>query len=204
MTVHLFRVFILVSTVSAFVADSSPVQAETASTVVEQFQKSLIQVMKSASQSSVQQRYDKLEPSVSDTFHIPLMTQIATGRHWLTAQPNTKAAVVTAFQRMSVATLATLFDGYSGEVFKTVGERPGPSKTTIVLTNLVKKDKSRINIAYVARQFSGKWRLIDVVLDNGISELKVRRSEYTLVLNKSGMAGLIELLNDKAIDLMSN
>ena len=104
---------------------------------------------------------------------------------------------------MSIATLATLFDGYNGEVFETVGERIGPSKTTIVLTNLVKKDKSKINIAYVARQFGGKWQLIDVVVDNGISELKVRRSEYALILRKSGMIGLIKLLNDKAIDLMS-
>ena len=198
-----FRVFAFLFTISVFVANSFPAQAESASTVVERFQESLLQVMQSASDSSVQQRYDKLAHSVSNTFHVPLMTQIATGRHWSTAQPSEKAAVVAAFQRMSIATLATLFDGYNGEVFETVGERIGPSKTTIVLTNLVKKDKSKINIAYVARQFGGKWQLIDVVVDNGISELKVRRSEYALILRKSGMIGLIKLLNDKAIDLMS-
>ncbi len=199
-----FRVFAFLFTISVFIADIPPVQAESASTVVERFQASLLQVMQSASESSVQQRYDKLAPSVSKTFHVPLMTQIATGRHWSTAQPNEKAAVAAAFQRMSVATLATLFDGYNGEVFETVGERLGPSKTTIVLTNLVKADKSKINLAYVTRQFAGKWRVIDVVVDNGISELKVRRSEYTLILRKSGMAGLIKLLNDKANDLMTS
>ena len=199
-----FRVFVFLFTISVFISDSPPVQAESASTTVERFQASLLQVMQSALGSSVQQRYDKLAPAVSNTFHVPLMTQIATGRHWSTAQPNEKAAVVAAFQRMSIATLATLFDGYNGEVFETIGERHGPSKTTIVLTNLVKADESKVNLAYVARQFAGKWQVIDVVVDNGISELKVRRSEYTLILRKSGMAGLIKLLNDKANNLMSH
>ena len=198
-----FRVLAFLFTISVFIADSPSVQAESAFNAVERFQASLLQIMQSASESSVQQRYDKLAPSVSNTFHVPLMTQIATGRHWSKAQPNEKAAVVAAFQRMSVATLATLFSGYNGEVFETIGERRGPSKTTIVLTNLVKADKSKVNLAYVARQFAGKWQVIDVVVDNGISELKVRRSEYTLILRKSGMAGLTKLLNDKANDLMS-
>ena len=203
MNIRLFRDFTFFFIISVFVAVSHPVQAESASTVVERFQASLIQAMQSASKSSVRQRYDKLVDSVSDTFHLPLMTQIATGHHWLTAQPDEKAAVVAAFRRMSVATLATLFDGYSGEIFKTVGERAGPSKATIVLTKLVKSDKSNVNLAYVARKFAGKWQLIDVVVDSGISELKVRRSEYSMVLKNSGMPGLIKLLNDKANELMS-
>tara|TARA_B100002051_G_C16714195_1_gene628396 strand:+ start:627 stop:1241 length:615 start_codon:yes stop_codon:yes gene_type:complete len=203
MIIRLFRDFTFLFIIAVFVAVGHPVRAESASSVVERFQASLIQVMQSASESSVRQRYDRLVHSVSDTFHLPLMTQIATGRHWSTAKPTEKTAVVAAFRRMSVATLATLFDGYSGEIFKTVGERPGPSKATIVLTKLVRSDKSKVDLAYVARQFAGKWQLIDVVVDSGISELKVRRSEYSMVLKNSGMPGLTKLLNEKADDLMS-
>ena len=203
MKISLFRVFAFVCILLVCITDNRPAQAESASTVVERFQASLIKVMQSASESSVRQRYDKLFPSVSDTFHLPLMTQIATGHHWSKAQPNEKAAVVAAFQRMNIATLATLFDGYNGEVFRIVSERPGPSNSTIVLTNLIKSDKSKVKIAHVARKFSGKWQLIDVVVDSGISELKVRRSEYSMVLKNSGMPGLIKLLNDKANELMS-
>ena len=77
------------------------------------------------------------------------------------------------------------------------------SKATIILTKLVRSDKSKVDLAYVARQFAGKWQLIDVVVDSGISELKVRRSEYSMVLKNSGMPGLTKLLNEKADDLMS-
>ncbi|MEK9723666.1 MAG: ABC transporter substrate-binding protein [Rhodospirillaceae bacterium] len=178
--------------------------ADSASTLVKGFQGTLLEVMKSAETSDVRQRFARLAPQVDRTFHVPLMVQIATSDHWNSATAAEKADVVKAFRRMSVATLATLFDGYNGEVFAVAGERPGPSKTTIVKTVLTKSDKSTVDIAYVARPFGGEWRLIDVVVDNGISELKVRRSEYRSVLNKSGLPGLIALLNGKADELMSD
>ena len=47
------------------------------------------------------------------------------------------------------------------------------------------------------------WRVIDVIVDNGISELKVRRSEYNLILKQSGVPGLITLLHNKADELVA-
>lgn len=182
---------------------ASAVRAGGASDLVAEFQAGLLNVMKAAEKSTVRQRYDQLAPAIESAFHVPLMTQIAVGRHWSAADPAHKTQLINAFRRMSISTLATHLDGYGGETFEMTGERPGPSKTTIVTTNLVKADKSRVGIAYVARQFSGTWRLIDIVIDNGISELKVRRSEYNQILRKSGVPGLIKLLNGKADDLMS-
>ena len=71
------------------------------------------------------------------------------------------------------------------------------------MTKLWKLDKSTIDIAYVTRPFKEGWRIIDVILDNGISELKVRQSEYRQVLKKEGVSGLIKLLNSKADELIS-
>ena len=180
-----------------------PARADSASAVVQEFQATLIEVMKGAEKSSVRQRFDQLSPAVEKAFHIPLMTQIAVGQSWAQAPREQKSAVAAAFRRMSVATLATLFDGYNNERFDLDKEKPGPSKTTIVMTTLVKSDDSTVDIAYVARRIQDRWRLIDVIVDSGISELKVRRSEYRLILKKSGLSGLIELLNGKADELMS-
>ena len=178
-------------------------RADSASKVVEKFQTTLLNVMKKAKSTSVRERYDFLVPAISKNFHIPLMTQIVLGQHWRGAQPDDKVAAIAAFKRINVATLATLFDDYGGETFKITDERPGPSKTTIVFTNLIKADKSKIKLAYVAGNFNGAWRLIDVVVDSGISELKVRRSEYHAILAKAGLSGLTQLLNHKADELMS-
>jgi phospholipid transport system substrate-binding protein len=184
-------------------AGSGPAIAQTPIEVVEKFQANLLQVMKDAEKLSVRQRYERLAPSVETSFHLPLMVQIATAPHWQDATPSQRVQLVSAFRRMSVTTLATLFNSYEGETFEVFGEKPGPQHTQLVLTKLTKADKSTVNIAYVARKFDDGWRMIDVIVDNGISELKVRRSEYSAVLKNDGVPGLVTLLNRKADELIS-
>lgn len=202
---RLFSTGALVLYVCLFFSSASLQAAElTPSDIVEGFQAKLLQVMKEAKNLSVRERFDRLSPSVEAAFHMQLMIQIATGSYWKDATATERMQLVEAFHRMSVTTLATLFDGYSGEVFKLVKERPGPQKTQIVMTKILKSDKSTVDIAYVARRFKEGWRLIDVIVDSGISELKVRQSEYRMVLKKEGVPGLISLLNSKAAELLSN
>jgi len=185
------------STLRIEAAESSP------AVVVSGFQALLIDTMKAASSTTVRERYEMLRPGVEKSFHLALMTQIATGHHWKSATKNERIEVARAFLRMSVSTLATLFDGYDGEQFKYRTVKDGPSKTSLVITDLIKSDNSKINITYVTRKFRAGWRIIDIVVDGGISELKVRQSEYNQVLKQHGIPGLVNLLNDKADELMS-
>ena len=171
--------------------------------VVANFQSHLVEVMKVSETLTVQERFDQLAPAVDAAFHMPLMVQIAVGTHWGKTNAEERQKVIEAFRRMSLSTLATLFDGYSGEVFEHQKNQSGPSGTIIVDTDLIKSDNSRVQIAYVTRQFKSGWRIIDVVVDGGISELKVRRSEYRLVLKTSGMVGLIDLLTNKSSQLIA-
>ncbi len=174
------------------------------SEVVERFQTQLLEVMKEAEKTNVQQRFDRLRPTVEKSFHIPLMIQIASGSHWKQATASERVELINAFRRMSISILATLFDGYSGEVFKLLKEKPGPQKTLLVITELVKSDKSTVDIAYVTKKIKDRWRIIDVIIDNGISELMVRRSEYNSILKNKGIPGLVSLLNRKADELTAN
>jgi phospholipid transport system substrate-binding protein len=193
-----FAIFVLFAGVNVRAsAPGSPSQ------VVERFQAALLQVMKEADKLSVRQRGDRLAPIIEAAFHIPLMAQIAAASHWQGATSSERVQLVSAFRRMSFSTLATLFNGYDGETFNVMGETPGPQNTLLVMTKLTKADKSTVAIAYVTRKFEDGWRIIDVIVDNGISELKVRRSEYAQVLGSSGPPGLIKLLNTKADELLS-
>ena len=93
--------------------------------------------------------------------------------------------------------------GYSGERFETIGEGPGRQSVYSVKTRIVDPDGSHVAITYIAKRSSNRWCLIDVVVDDGISELAVRQSEYRLILQKRGIEGLIRALNVKADQLMS-
>jgi len=188
--------------VSIFVAVSAPVWSDDSPrSLVEAFQGELLSVMKNAESTTFAERYERLEPAITATFHLPLMIRIAAGDAWASATEAQRHALVGGFQRMSVSSVATLFRGYSGQQFETVGMRPGQQGTTLVDTQLINPGGRRVALTYVAKRFGDEWRLIDVIVDGGISELNVRRSEYRRVLTTDGVTGLIAVLNDKADEL---
>ena len=172
--------------------------------IVERFQGDLLAVMKEAETLGVGGRYRRLAPVIENSFRISLMIRVASSPYWKGAGEDRQIRLRAAFLHMSVATLATLFDDYSGQTFVTVGESPGPQRTRIVATRIVDPDKSFVNIDYVARKVGERWYLVDVIVDKGISELKVRRSEYRKVLKDKGVDGLIDILNAKASQLLGN
>lgn len=198
------RRWILVLAFMAAVSLAPPAAAaEEPRAIVESFQGALIDVMKEAKKLGVRGRYERLMPVIEGNFHVPLMAQIVAGAYWGQASVEQRQKLIAAFRRMSVGTLATLFDGYDNEKFVPTGERDGPQATRVVDTRLVKSDGSTNDIAYVAKKFPERWYLIDVVVDRGISELSVRRSEYHRVLKDRGIDGLIGVLNAKADELLA-
>lgn len=195
-------VFLLILLASVSQAQSGLAQSQDATAVVERFQAELLAVMKESARLDVRQRYERLRGAVATAFHLPVMVRIATGSYWKAAGANQQQRLIESFHRMSAATLATLFDRYSDESFEIVGETPGPQGTRIVVTNLVKKDKSRVKLSYAAKSYASRWWLVDVVVDDGISELTVRISEYRRALAAGGAEALIATLDGKADELL--
>jgi phospholipid transport system substrate-binding protein len=164
----------------------------------------LLSVMKDADQLGILGRYKKLEPVLSQVFSLKSMIQIASGSFWKRTSDQEKTQLTSAFSRLTIATYATQFDGFSGQLFKTIGTKPGPQKTTLVETQIVNPDTSSVTLRYVFREIKGQWRVIDVLLDTGFSELARKRSEYRSVLKTVGVAGLTLLLNAKTDSLLAN
>ena len=189
--------FVLVAAVPAGAAEVEP------RVLVERFQGNLLTVMKEAKTLGAKGRYNRLLSSIEETFYLPLMIRIASGPYWKGANQTQRSRLISAFRRMSVSRVATLFDAYAGETFEAIGEKPGPQNTLLVETRIVIPDKPPVNLTYVAKTIKERWRLIDVIVDDGISELSVRRSEYRRVLQIEGVDGLIATLNKKADELIA-
>ncbi|CCQ73420.1 ABC transporter substrate-binding protein [Magnetospira sp. QH-2] len=166
------------------------------------FQATLLDVMRESHTLDVRERFDKLAPALAEAYHLPLMIQVATGDHWSQASGDQRRRLVAAFHKMSAATVATLFDGYSNETFRISGEKNGPGGTILVDTVLESPTGDDHRISYVVKSFPDGWRMVDVVVDGKISELSVRRSEYHRTLEKDGINGLITLLENKATKLL--
>ena len=198
-----FTLKVLLLLAGVLTALPAAAQEDPARTVIQRFQQSLLAVMKEAKSLGVTGRYQRLQPRIEEAFHLPLMIRVATGSFWRKADKAQQSRLVTAFKRLSISTYANRFDGYSGQVFEIVDQRPGPQKTVLVKTRIVSPGDSPARLTYVVKEFKGQWRIVDILLDNDISELAVRRSEYSRLLKKNGVDALIATLNDKADGLVA-
>ncbi|MCH7711728.1 MAG: ABC transporter substrate-binding protein [Proteobacteria bacterium] len=171
-----------------------------ASRLVERFHEILVGVMKNAETLGFDGRYEKLAPAVKETFNLAFMARFAAGSRWKRLSADQREKLIEAFSALTIATYAERFDGYSGERFDTLNEKQFRPTTRLVKTGLVKSDGKTIVLNYLVGQRGGIWRVIDVHY-KGVSELAVRRSEYTSVLKRKGFDGLIETLEKKIANL---
>jgi len=170
---------------------------------IEGFHNTLLSVMKDARALGVDGRFDRLEPEVAQRFDVSLMIALATGKHWRAASPPDRKRLEDAFRRFSAANYASQFSDFSGESFETVAVQPGPRQTQLVQTRLNRPDDTPVAITYVTRAAGGSWQIVDVLIDHGISELAIRRSEYRSVLESGGVDGLVRVLETKTTQLLA-
>src|SRR4029077_5788535 len=163
----------------------------------------LLDTMKQAKELGVKGRYDKLSPVLAKTYDLPLMTRIAVGPSWATLTPEQQKAVVAAFTRMTTATYASRFAGFSGEQFvilQTVDQKNGEK---IVKTQIIQSNGKPVALSYLVRNTGSDWRIIDVYLNGTISELANRRAEFGAVLKSGGADGLVSSLNKQGDKLLA-
>jgi phospholipid transport system substrate-binding protein len=145
-------------------------------------------------------RYARLVPVVNRTFDLAFMARLAVGPSWATLAPAQQQRLTEAFGNYVSATYADRFDAYSGEQLEVTGERPYGSEV-MVQTKIVKSNGETTTLDYLMRQNQGAWQISDVYLDGTISQVAVQRSEFSSILRREGVDGLVMALNRK-VDLL--
>ena len=112
-----------------------------------------------------------------------------------------KARLVDLFAEMSIANYAARFDGYGGERFEILGDKPAPRDTVLVETRLVRTRDEPVELNYVLKESGADWRIIDVLLESKFSELARQRSEFAAVLRAGGPPDLAATLERKIAEL---
>lgn len=168
--------------------------------VVEQLDAALIRTMQASRRVDYQTRYQQLAAIMRQAFDFPDMARIATGAGWFGLTPAQKAAITNAFEGYSIATYVSDFNGYSGEHFVMGGRRDMP-QGVMVTASLVSPGEQPVTFGYLLHKVGGAWRIIDIYLNGAISQLAVRRSEFSAVLAEAGPNGLIARLEQKTQQL---
>ena len=172
-----------------------------AARVVERLHESLVGVMRDATALGYEGRYQRLAPVVYSLFDLQFMAEKSVGRHWKTASEQNQKALVETFSRFTVANFAGRFDGFSGQSFRTLGLEPSTHGTVLVRTRLDEPGDEGVALDYRLRPVDGGWRIVDIYLNGTVSELALRRSEYSTLIQREGFQALLVKLDERIHDL---
>ena len=182
--------------------DASAADPGSAAGLIERFYATLLAVMKEAKRLSFDERYNRLAPTIEETFDLGLMTRIAVGPGWTGLAPGQQQRLSTAFARYSISTYANRFDDYGGERFEVDPNPAANPNGKLVTTWLVKSNGEKVGLNYLVHQdTAGSWKVIDVYLSGTVSELATRRAEFVAVLQRDGADGLVQMIKRRTAAL---
>ncbi len=187
-----FTLFLFV-TVNAFALDEG---GATARQVVEKLQADLITVMKDGNKLGYAGRYEKLKGPVSNSHDLTKIARIVVGKEGEKLSEEQQQKMEDAFSKLSIASYAHNFKDYSGESFVFDSEEETTRGGVVVHSHLVIPDDKPVKFDYMLKEKGNSWRIINIIA-NGVSDLALKRSEYTTILQREGFDALITKINEK-------
>jgi len=185
--------FFLLGAAHAFAADEG---GATARQVVEKFQDELIAVMKDGKKLGYAGRYDRLKEPVSNSHELTKIARIVVGKEWEKLSEEQQQKLVDVFSELSIASYAHNFKDYSGESFVFDSEEETTRGGFVVHSHLVIPDDKPVKFDYMLKEKGNSWRIINIIA-NGVSDLALKRSEYTTILQREGFDALISKISEK-------
>jgi len=140
-------------------------------------------------------RVEALEPVILDTHDMDGIARMSIGRHWEALGAEQRRQLVGTLSRLSIATYARRFAGDAARFSEPRVRDQGERRATVTCT-LITGDGDEIVFDFLLRSDAGDWRIVNIVTD-GISDLALRRSEYTAIIRRQGFEGLLERLEAK-------
>jgi phospholipid transport system substrate-binding protein len=188
---------------AAVVALAAPLPAEdsAATNVVDRLNGVLLGVLKDAESLGYRGRFDRLAPAMSEAFDLDFMAEKALGRHWKPLSDADRTRWLALFREFTTANYAGNFDRYAGQRFERLGEEASAGDTILVRTHVVVPGGENVDLTYRLHQVDGSWRIVDVYLKGTVSELALRRSDYTAAIERDGFEGLLATVRGKIGDL---
>jgi len=176
--------------------------ADPAAGVIDSFNSSLIEAMKSGKSSGAEGRFSKLVPAVERTFDLPTMTRFAVGSAWSGYSAADQASLIKAFTRLTAANFAHNFSSYDGEQFKITPEVQTRGLDKLVRSQIISRSGTTNDLNYRMRLVSsGGWKVIDVYFGS-VSQLTAQRSDFASTLSSGGAAALVQKMNAKSDSLL--
>ena len=170
-----------------------------ATPVIKSLNQALLEAMRRAKELGYAGRYRLLEPVVRQAYDFHAISRYVLGPYWKRLTPEQKALFIEKMTRYGIATYAAQFDDYGGERFEILEEKPFRGRFRVVKTVLRVPNDEDVQFVFVLRRTKDGWKIIDVRYD-GISDLALKRGQFTEILEKDGFEALLAKLEEKIAD----
>ncbi len=128
-----------------------------------------------------------------ENFDLPLITRLVVGRYWRKANAAQKEAFMMVFEQHIVQVYTSQLGVYSDQrvEMRTVAART--DKDTIVGTEIMRQSDPPLRLDWLVRETNGSYKIIDLAAE-GVSIMTTKRSEFSSVIAREGIDGLINRL----------
>lgn len=171
-------------------------ESESARGIVEAFQMALIETMKQGKALGYEGRFNKLAEPVRLSHDLTKIARIVVGREWETLAAEQQMQLVDVFSKLSISSYAHNFKDFDGESFVFDSEEETARGGVIIHTTLIIPNDKNVKFDYMLKKKGNSWKIINIIA-NGVSDLALKRSEYTSILKREGFDPLISKINEK-------
>ena len=175
--------------------------ADTPRATVERLHEVLRDVLKQADALGYRGRFERLAAPITDAFDLDFMAEHSLGSEWQKLSDPERTRWRELFRQFTIANYAANFDRWADQRFEILSEEAGTSNTRAVRTRVKSSDHEDVDLTYRLRQTGTGWKIVDVYLKGTVSELALRRADFTAVLDREGFAKLESTVRVRLDDL---
>jgi phospholipid transport system substrate-binding protein len=142
---------------------------------------------------SLEEREAVFRRLLREGFDMEFIGRFVLGKHWRELTPEQRAEYLDVFSEYVLQTYSRRLGGYAGQTFAVIGARPAGQQDAVVQTRIDQPSGPPILADWRVRPSAGGYRIVDVMVE-GVSMAVTQRSEFGAVVQRDGVAGLIEAL----------
>jgi phospholipid transport system substrate-binding protein len=187
---------------SAFTEETADDSYDVAIEVVEQLHTVLLSVMQAADSMKFSERYSILEPVITESFDTPVIVKVILSRYWKDLTDQKKENFIHLFNRQTIATYTSRFDGFNNDVFRTISVKQLKKGRILVRTEVRSNGDDPVKLDYLMHKNNEQWLIISVIAD-GVNDLSLKRAEYSTVIKDNGYEYLVKNIEKKIAEMKS-
>jgi phospholipid transport system substrate-binding protein len=143
------------------------------------------------------QKFDLLVELLDGPIDLDLIARLILGRHWRTASETQQTEYLELFRAFALDNLASKLQVYDGQDFEVVGSQSVNERDALVQSLVSGAGQKPLKVDWRVRERGdGDLVAIDVIIE-GISLIVTQRSEFSAVIERSGMDGLLAELRQR-------